>query len=189
MNIYLDIETIPEQPEQEAKAAIAKTISAPKAMKKAETIEAWHNGEGKYSGEKEKAIDEAYRKTSFDGAKGEICSISWAFGDGETHVSYQDNTFGEAEILNEFFNSIKSQPNFSDSPFFVGHYLAGFDLKFLYHRSIVLGINPSFKLPFSGRHNQHFYCTMQAWAGFRDSISQDNLCKALGLGGKGDFDG
>ena len=30
---------------------------------------------------------------------------------------------------------------------------------------------------------------MTAWAGARGTISQDNLAKALGLSGKGDFDG
>ena len=62
MNVFLDIETIPEQPEESAKALIAETIEAPAAMKKPETIKAWHDGEGKYEGVKEKAIDDAYRK-------------------------------------------------------------------------------------------------------------------------------
>jgi len=30
---------------------------------------------------------------------------------------------------------------------------------------------------------------MTAWAGAKGTISQDNLAKALGLSGKGDFDG
>ena len=47
MEVFIDIETIPEQPENEVKAEIAKTIEAPATMKKAETIEAWHNGEGR----------------------------------------------------------------------------------------------------------------------------------------------
>ncbi len=56
MNIYLDIETIPAQPEEKTKAEIAKTIEAPAAMKKAETIADWHNGAGKYAGVKDAAI-------------------------------------------------------------------------------------------------------------------------------------
>ena len=43
-NIFIDIETIPEQPEEAVKARIAETIKAPATMKKAETIAEWHNG-------------------------------------------------------------------------------------------------------------------------------------------------
>ena len=82
MNVFLDIETIPEQPEESVKTEIAKTIEAPAQMKKAETIAEWHNGAGKYAGVKDAAIEKAYRDTSFDGAKGEICTMSWdATGD------------------------------------------------------------------------------------------------------------
>ena len=189
MNIYLDIETIPEQPENEAKAEIAKIILAPKAMKKAETIKAWHDGEGKYAGEKDKAIDDSYRKTSFDGGRGQVCSIAWAFGDEPVKVAYQDESTTETDVLKAFFAAVLARPDKTSSPFFIGHYLAGFDLKFLFHRSIVLGINPEFKLPFDGRHNLHYFCTMMAWCGYGNRISQDNLCKALGLSGKGDMDG
>ena len=188
MNIYLDIETIPEQSETEAKAEIAKIILAPKAMKKAETIQAWHDGEGKYAGEKEKAIDESYRKTSFDGGRGQVCSIAWAFGDNDVEVAYQDESTTEADVLRAFFAAVHLAEK-SNSPFFIVHYLAGFDLKFLFHRSIVLGINPEFKLPFDGRHNQHYFCTMMAWCGYGNRVSQDNLCKALGIDGKGEMDG
>lgn len=50
MNTFIDIETIPQQPEAKTKAVIAENIKAPAQMKKPETISAWHNGEGSYAG-------------------------------------------------------------------------------------------------------------------------------------------
>jgi predicted PolB exonuclease-like 3'-5' exonuclease len=183
MNVFIDIETIPQQPEEATKAEIAKTIEAPAAMKKAETIKAWHDGEGKYEGVKAKAIDDAYRKTSFDGAKGEICSIAWKVNDGVTSISRAD--YSEEEMLTVFFDTLHIDCN-GRPPYFIGQYLGGFDLKFIFHRAIILGVKPPFKIPFDGRHKSDFYCTQAAWAGYGGRMSQDNLCAALGIKGKPD---
>ena len=188
MNVFIDIETIPEQPEDAAKLEIAKTIEAPATMKKAETIADWHNGEGKYAGVKDAAIEDAYRKTSLNGAKGQICSVAWKF-EGGTVDSIATNVTDEAEVLSIFFKLIAAGCN-GRPPFFIGQYIGGFDLKFIFHRAVILGIKPPFGIPFGGRHGKDYYCTQQAWAGFGGRMSQDNLCKALGIKGKpGDIDG
>ena len=184
MNVFLDIETIPEQPEAEAKSLIAETIEAPATMKKAETIKGWHDGNGKYAGVKDAAIEDAYRKTSFDGAKGEICSIAWKVGGFDIDSTSRVDT-DEKDMLRDFFYDLKSKCN-GRPPFFIGQYVAGFDLKFLFHRSIINQVNPGFKIPFDGRHTKDFYCTQAAWAGYNGRMSQDNLCKALGIEGKPD---
>lgn len=184
MNVFLDIETIPKQPEAEAKALIAETIEAPNTMKKADTIKDWHEGNGKYEGVKEAAIEDAYRKTSFDGAKGEICSIAWKI-EGFKVDSVARNVTDEKEMLEIFFSALKIEMS-GRPPFFIGQYVAGFDLKFLFHRSIINQVNPGFKIPFDGRHTKDFYCTQAAWAGYNGRMSQDNLCKALGIEGKPD---
>ena len=184
MNVFIDIETIPQQPEAEAKALIAETITAPAAMKKKETIDAWHNGEGKYEGEKDKAIEDAYRKTSFDGSKGQICSIAWKV-DGCEVDSIATNVTNEKGMIEVFFNTVKADCQ-DRPPYFIGQYIGGFDLKFIFHRAIILGVKPPFKIPFDGRHGSSFYCTQAAWAGFGGRMSQDNLCKALGIEGKPD---
>jgi 3'-5' exonuclease len=177
MNTFLDIESIPAQPEEECKAEIAETIKAPTTMSKAETISQWHSGDGKYAGVKDAAIEAAYRSTSFDGAKGQICSVAYAVGDGDIRsISGSD----ERQIMEFLFSGI-SEDTGKRQPYFVGHYVAGFDLKFIFHRAVIIGIVPPFDLPFSGRHNQHYYDNMAAWAGFRDRISQANLAKALGI--------
>jgi len=181
-NVFLDIETVPELPEDEAKALIAETIKAPSTMKKQETIDDWHSGAGKYVGAKDAAIEAEYRKGSLDGAKGQICSIAYAVEDGGV-ASVSADSGSDRAIICHFFDNLLEQLK-GHPPLFVGHYIAGFDLKFIFHRAVINGIQPPFALPFYGRHGQHFYDNMQAWCGFKDRISQDNLCKALGIEGK-----
>jgi hypothetical protein len=189
MNVFIDVETIPAQPEKEAKARIAETIQAPAQMKKPETIATWHAGEGQYAGVKEAEIEQRYRNTSFDGARGELISIAWAVESGGVYSHCRDLGEHEAEFLAAAFDRISSGLG-GRPPFFIGHYIGGFDLKFLFHRAVINRVQPPFELPFYGRHDKDFYDTNIAWAGFRDRISQDNLCAALGIEGKPeDIDG
>ena len=187
MEIYLDIETIPEQPEEAARNNITATITAPGNISKAETIQAWHNGEGKYAGVKEQAIDTAYRKTALDGGKGSVCSIGFASGLDDITV-ITDQNIGEKALIATTFQRIAEllkKPQHESEPYFIGHFVP-FDLKFLWQRAVILGVRPPFKLPFNGRHEQHYFDNMQAWAGYRDTISQNDLTAALSLPGKPD---
>jgi predicted PolB exonuclease-like 3'-5' exonuclease len=181
MNVFIDIETIPTQPEEETKAAIV--VEPPASIKKQETLDAWHKGEGKYAGVKDALIEETYRKTALDGAKGEVISVCFSV-EGNQYTKHRSLGYSESELISDVFcgleDCLEARP-----PFFIGHNIR-FDLKFLWHRAVILGIDPCFKLPFSGRHNSDFFCTMEAWAGFNQRISQDNLCKALGIEGKPD---
>lgn len=185
MKVFIDIETIPQQPEEETKAEIEKTIEAPAAMKKAETIAAWHNGSAKYEGAKDAAVEKAYRDTSFDGGKGEIISIAWSIEGDEVASQHRNLGDSEFDLIQHVFDIVVNAKH-DRPPFFIGQFVAGFDLKFLYHRCVILGVKPPFKLPFNGRHDKDFYCTQEAWAGFKGRMSQDNLCKALGIDGKPD---
>ncbi len=204
MNVFLDIETIPGQScfdeylqeelenfkapsnltKAQACADLGLTGDKAKYTSKDDAIALW---EKEFAKEKAPEVaEEKWRKTSFDGSKGEVISIAWAFGDEDIKSIARTKDGGEKELLEVFFNSLKE----IDTPYFIGHYISGFDLKFLFHRSVVLGVNPECKLPFYGRQGNDFYCTMIAWAGYKDSISQDNLCKALGIEGKpSDIDG
>jgi len=181
--IALDIETLPTQPEEEAKALIAETIQAPATMKKKETIDAWHAGEGKYEGDKAKLIEDTYLKTSFDGGAGSICSIAWENGRAIDSLALSENGDStEAMILEAFAMLIRDGKK---AVKFVGHNIR-FDLKFLHHRFVINGIDPNFDLPFSGRHKQDFYCTSEEWAGYNQRVSQKKLCALLGFKGKPD---
>jgi predicted PolB exonuclease-like 3'-5' exonuclease len=180
--IYLDIETIPCQDEEGYKAKLAETIKAPATMKKPETISAWHNGEGSYEGVKEKLINESYLKTSFDGSLGEVISISWAIDDGEVQAVSRLDYEDENAMLASFFLRLAKE---SSIDYFIGHNIR-FDLEFLWKRAVVNGLNPGVKLKWQGRHGTSFFCTQEAWAGFKNYISQDNLCAILGLEQKPD---
>lgn len=187
MNIFIDIETIPQQPEEASKAAIAESIQAPAQMSKPETIAAWHAGEGAYAGVKAALIEETYRKTSFDGAKGEIISISFCNDECNPITVYRDSQSagGERQMMHLAFVKLQ-ELLVGKAPWFIGHNIGGFDLKFLFHRSVINKINPNIDFKQYGRHGAQFYDTMQAWAGYGNRISQDNLCAALGIEGKPD---
>jgi len=126
-----------------------------------------------------------WRKTGFDGAAGELFSVAWAVGDSKVEGLYRPPGDDEAVFLRRVFDAIKGAVG-NHPPFFIGQYVAGFDLKFLFKRAVILGVEPPFKLPFSGRHDQHFYDLQQAWEGFNGKCSLDTMCKALGIPGKPD---
>jgi len=176
MEIVIDIETIPSQPEEETKAEISKTIKAPSKMTTAKTIAEWHEGEGKYEGAKYAAIEQQYRKGSLDGGTGELISACIVI-DGET-TAFDISGRSEKETLIHLFETIGSASR--GQPYFIGHNLK-FDLEFLWKRAVILGVKPEFKLPFNGRHKADYFCTMQAWCGYGKMISQDNLCRILGM--------
>ena len=183
MNVYLDIETIPDQSEG-ARDKIAVSIQAPVAMSKSETIQAWHSGEGKYKGAKEKAIEDKWRKTALDGTYGEVISISFAVAQGKIISLYRKLEESEKELLTCFVEGVKEAMK-ERHPYFIGHNIQ-FDLKFLFRRCVINNVDMPFKFPFKGRHEGTYFCTMEAWCGYGERISQDRLCKALGIEGKPD---
>ena len=181
MNVFIDIETIPQQSEEVIKSEIAKNLEAPATMSKPETIQEWHSGEGKYAGVKAALIEELYRKTALDGTKGEIISIAFALEDTEVFVHKREGS--EKELLTAALANLIGLVG-GKSPWFIGHNIGGFDLKFIYQRCVINGVNPKIDFKQWGRHAAQFYDTMTAWAGYGNRISQDNLCKALNIEGK-----
>lgn len=182
-NLYLDIETIPAQSE-EAKARIAATVKPPAAMKKADTIAVWERDS------KPEAIEEAISKTSFNAAYGQICCIGFAFDDAPaTSISWPTNAENEGLMISGFFE-VAGELVGNRFPVIVGHFITGFDLRFIWQRSMVLGIRVPAWLPKDPKPwDNGVFDTMTAWAGPRDTISMDNLCAALGIPGKQGIDG
>lgn len=180
--LYLDIESIPAT-DPEIIAEIAASVAPPASMKKAETIAEWE------ASQKPTAIAEAVARTSFNGAYGQVCCIAWAWDDAAPTVFVRGQRT-EAEILRGFSAAVSvSRPTF-EAPIVVGHYVADFDLRFLWQRAFVLGVKmpawwPRDPKPWS----REVHDTMNMWAGAKGSISLDNLCRALGLSGKGNMDG
>lgn len=182
MNLYLDIETIPATDETLVE------VSHPKTMSKPETIAKWEQEE------KPQAIKDALSKTSFDGLYGSICVICWAFDDGEIQSVSGD----EKTALNEFYAAVSESASQSlydrdidRAVTVVGHNVAGFDLPFLRHRSIIHGIKPCspiLKAMLAKPWGSEIADTMLMWNPV-NRVGLDKLCKAMGIPGKGDFDG
>lgn len=179
INIYLDLETIPCQ-DPAYRQQVRETIKPPGNIKKAESILAWMNENAA------DATDEAVSKTIFDPAHGHICTIGYAIGDADP-VSLSARTVEEERgIIDTFFFDLPSMGGCQ----FIGHNVAAFDLRFLLCRAIVLGVKIPHSLPRDIKPwSDTVFDTMAAWAGNKGTISQDRLAKALGLPGKGDFDG
>lgn len=184
INIFVDIETIPNQ-SPEYRTKVREGIKPPAQFKKQDSIDAW------MAENAESATDEIVSKTSFDPAYGHIACIGWAVGDGDLDSISTDSVHAEKLVLDRFFQII-GEASGVHMVRWIGHYISGFDLRFLLNRAIVLGV----KLPSSmilprdiKPWSDQVFDTMTAWAGAKGTISQDNLAKALGLAGKGDFDG
>lgn len=179
INVYFDLETIPCQ-SAEYRTRVREGIKPPGTIKKPESILQWLEENA------ETATDEAVAKTSFDPAYGHICCIGWAIGDDPVQSLSAKTVSDEADILRGFFEAL---PKMGMAKF-IGHYITGFDLRFIMCRAIVLGVKiPSIWPRDPKPWDQSVFDTMVAWAGARGTISQDRLCEALGLSGKGDFDG
>lgn len=182
--LYLDIETLPTA-NPEHIADIAASITVPGNISKAETIAAWE------AEKKPALVAEAVSKTSFNGAYGMVCCVGWAWNDDPPSCTLLIE--GEKEVLSRAMSLIEiDRPKYEafHQTQIIGHYVADFDIRFLWQRAFALGVKmpvwfPSDPKPWS----KEVFDTMAAWAGSKGSISLDNLCKALGVEGKSGIDG
>ena len=187
MNVFLDLETIPDQSEG-AIEKIAKniTVSVPSDLTKPKLMEAIGTDD-KYKtvpelkeiwldmfGQDQKMIQakDKWLKTSFDGGYGEIICIGFELNHG-AECLHGD----EKRILKSFWDYISDELN-GRNPFFIAHN-AKFDLPFLWKRSVINNIAVPSGFNPHGRHGTSHYCTMEAWAGYGNRISLDSLSKIL----------
>jgi len=181
MILTFDLETLPTN-DPAIIEELAKGIKPPATHKKQETIDAW------MIENKESALKELVAKTSFDGALGRIACIAWSIDDEPVFASGAEYT--ELEAIKVFYDFINMECH---DVTFCGHNLAGFDLPFLKHRSIIHGIKPPKSLLQAMNAKPWDSCivdTMLMWNSSRDKYaSMDKLCKALGIQGKEGFDG
>lgn len=155
--IYLDIETIPGQHpsvidalRQEAEAEKAG-IKAPGNYKDEAKIADYIMGK---QAEIDAAVDERWRKTSFDGALGQIVAISMAVGDEAPLPIYADDwATAEADLLRRMNAFVACAYNDDPQmmPVFVGHNVVAFDLRFIFQRCVMNGIQPHPAIPFNAR--------------------------------------
>ena len=199
--IPLDIETIPGQA-----AAVLDALRADAEAEKAEC-----RAPGNYKDPEkiaaniaeqhaaiENAVMDKWRKTSFDGAFGQIAVVSFAIDGGEPlKVWNEDWQHPQAEhfllhsLREVMHDTIKPQTELAAQ--IIGHNVSAFDLRFLVQRSMILGVKPHPVLARAAAckpwETDRVYDTMVQWAGVGSRISLDKLCKALGIPGKGDLDG
>lgn len=213
--LYLDIETIPAQrpdvlaeiragKQAELDAAIA-AIAPPGNYKKQETIDEWMANEAPKIAEKlcnafDAEVDDAYRKTSFDGAFGQVCVIGFAVEDDRPQFVKADDLSAASEIaLLEAFSCVLTDmipANEVLSTTVIGHNVSGFDLRFLVQRHIINGVRPHTIIARAAQakpwEQDRVYDTMIQWggSGAKAGGSLDKLCKALSIPSpKGAIDG
>lgn len=186
MNIFLDIETIPGQ-KPGLRELLAADITVPGSYKKAESIAEWE------AQQKPQLVEEAWRKTALDGAHGQVACASIAIDDGSPICFWEEDwATAEPKILHNLFSTIEQayDPSSMTRPVFIGHNIAGFDLRFLYHRAVINGVRPATAIPFGANAwDSQVFDTMFEWAGRNKYVSLTKLCEALGIDGKGDIDG
>jgi len=210
MNIItLDIETIPAQnPDVLAKIVATANEAAeyevaqlkpPGNLKKQETIDAWIAEEMPVKAAAIRAgakatAEQQYRATSFDGRFGHIAVIGYAMNDEPVSTLYGNplDPHDERSILKAFYGWVGQQAMaVRGVPItFVGHNVVDFDLRFMFQRSVMTGIQPHPCIPLDPKPwSETVYDTMTRWAGARGRVSMASLCEAFGMDGKGDIDG
>lgn len=195
MNLYIDIETIPDQSDNGYADFLAKEkecFKAPQGLTKTQAcsdlgltgndakftskddaISMW---EKKFADEKAPEVAEAkWLKTSFDGSKGEIACISWAINDGEVVNVYRALGESEKDLIQGFFNALSHDITVEREAYkvpspvtWIGHNVISFDMRFLWLRCVILGIKTNgIKIPVNARHeSKDAYDTLTAWRGF-----------------------
>lgn len=139
----------------------------------------------------EQKVDEAWRKTSFDGALGQIVVIGFAIDQEKPRTLFQAKDYltlkAEGMLLREFFQALELvDEKDRQSIIWIGHNIIDFDLRFLYQRAVVHGIKPPRWIPFDSKPwGDRVFDTMLAWAGGRGRVGQDKLCRVLGIDAKG----
>lgn len=178
---YLDVETIPGQ-NPAIREAVAAALKPPGSMSKAETIAKWE------AETKPGLLEEQWRKTSFDGALGELIFIGFARGDDGIQVVERPTPDDERGLIVEAFELMDAVLHENEYAMVqtVGHRVADFDLRFIWQRAVIHGIKPPSWLPFGARSwDENVYDTMTRWAGHGNFISLDKLCTVLGIARKG----
>lgn len=170
--IFLDVETLPadESKHEQLRYLFGKKLE--KKNKRREMSEEVIMEE--LAGKEEAKFEDYIRGTSFDGAFGRVLCIAYAINDGPLEVIC--NPENEKATLENFWDLVK------DVDLFVGHNILGFDLKFLYQRSVVLGVKPSQNISFAKFRNFPVYDTMHEWSHWTDkSVGLEHIALALGI--------
>lgn len=193
MNLTIDIETLPSE-NTAIRESIAIGILPPANYSKPETIAKWE------AETKPGLVDEAMRKTAFDGAEGRIFCIGFAFDEERPNVVSANRAEQEEDMLYEFFRLLSGRLKLAYSGGettkglkVIGHNV-GWDLRFILKRAIVHSIKPpsDFCAAVAAKPwGAEVADTMLLWDPSQgNKISLDRLCRALKIPTpKDDMDG
>lgn len=161
--LFLDIETLPASGES---MTIVKDLFEEQKKK---------NGRNKIPGQTrndETSFDAYFRGTSFSGEFGRIFCIGYAVDDQPVECLFGD----EKEMLEKFWEIAR------DASVFIGHNVMDFDMRFIYKRSVILGVKPTQELSFARYRSNPIFDTMREWEKWGSSgVSLHKLSLALGL--------
>lgn len=201
MNVFIDIETLPNMAEGELEritAEVKANFKAPSSLTKTqagkdlgmepnalkftsapEVIKLW---EDRFAEEKAGDVAmEQWGKQALDPNAGQILSIGFKVEGLDGWCAANDD---DAVLLTAFWQALDRCLNMSfktkKTPYFIGHNVP-FDLAFIWKRSVILGVECRATIKPFGRHGSDFFDTMQQWAGFKGRISQDRLAGILGI--------
>ena len=168
MNIFIDIETLPTESNQQIDYVVSK-IKAPGNYKDTEKIQAFIDSKR----------DETIAKTALSGLFGRVYMIGYAIENNPVNVIYEPT---EHETL-EVFNTLLGRNNYGDNKCtFIGHNISEFDIPFLSQRLMINGFMPLF------RHGakpwaQSVDDTMRMFAcgKFKQYYSLEELCLAFDI--------
>lgn len=172
--LFLDIETLPASGES---MTIVKDLFEEQKKKNGA------RSRGKFGmTESATSFDSYFRGTSFSGEFGRIFCIGYAVNDQPAECLVGD----EKDMLEKFWQIA------SDASVFVGHNVMDFDLRFIYKRSIILGVRPTQDLSFARYRSNPIFDTMREWEKWGSTgVSLHKLALALGIESSknGDIDG
>lgn len=134
----------------------------------------------------------AFGDTALQGSLGKLLCIGLAIdNDGKAEnpcICGQDRAtnrlhLDEAKTLTQFWNHLDRIKFDPDRDIIVGHNILGFDLPFLYQRSMICGVRPSRWLLNAKPWEIAVYDTMDKWqmGKFRDFVGLEELALAFGL--------
>ena len=187
--IYIDLESLPPEIDLDE---FKNNLSAPSNYKKEEAIQKW----------KDENWEEKYKKLATDTNQANICSIAVAIDDDEPVVFLSEER-NEKWIITDFYDYLLEDLNKGISEdlevdinehflTWIGFNNKKFDMDLLWKRSLNHGLYELCKLIPRERYTKNIVDIMEIWNpfDFNKYISQDEVCKFLGVEGKPeDIDG
>lgn len=182
--VVVDIETVP------CVDALRPLIPPPRPSPQPPFWRRWFKRRTTYS-------DESYLQTALNWTLGRIICIGLLVErddrPAEEHAfiapiqpgdSLAESLQKEAEALRQFWEFVHPDD------YFIGHNILGFDLPFLWNRSLICGVRPSRPFYLQRESSRFTFDTMQIWAHWastpssRQFVKLDTLAQVMGLQAK-----